>query len=128
MEQENENYVYVKKNQFALSVTFQLIITIALFLSLYFLLSSKIDSKQKIENINDTPAFNENNNEEEKEEKQQYVLKEYNGKLAVYLNNDFQYELDIYVFTLPNEDKKLLSKGICVSSEQELNDVISSYY
>ena len=56
------------------------------------------------------------------------MLKEYNGKLAVYIDNDFQYEIDVYAFTLPEEDRKLLSKGIEVASEQELNEVISSYY
>lgn len=126
MEQENENYGYVNKNQFAISIIFLLVITVTLFVSTYLLLSNKIDRELTLETNNDTPTFNEVKTEEA--ETVEYLLKEYNGKLAVYKNNDFQYELDIYVFTLPDEDKKLLSQGISVSSEQELNDIISSYY
>ncbi len=126
MEQKNENYGYVNKNQFTISIIFLLVITVTLFVSAYLLLSNKIDQALTVEINSETPTFNEIKTEET--EKVQYLLKEYNGKLAVYKNNDFQYELDIYVFTLPEEDKKLLSKGISASSEQELNDIISSYY
>ena len=102
MEQENEKYGYVSKIQFAISIIFLLIITMMLFICSYLLLNSKINQMHPLKISNESPTFNEIKNEEKNE---LYLIKEYNGKLAVYKNNDFQYELDIFVFTLPEEDK-----------------------
>ena len=57
-----------------------------------------------------------------------YTVKEFDGKIGVFLNGDFQYVIDTYVFTLPEQDKKLLQKGINASSLQELDDILSCYY
>ncbi|MBO5066191.1 MAG: hypothetical protein J6D06_08775 [Clostridia bacterium] len=57
-----------------------------------------------------------------------YVLKDYNGRIALFYENQ-EKPLQIYnVFTdsLPYNDAKLLEKGITVKSN-ELNDVLSDY-
>ena len=127
MEQSNENSQYVSKKQYFLSVLFVLVIIFTLFLSLYLLISNKIDEINVKNNNIYIPTFEENKNDIEIEETK-YLLKKFNDILAVYKNNDLQYTIDIKIETLPENDKKLLSKGIEASSEKELNDIISSYY
>ncbi|MBQ8300212.1 MAG: hypothetical protein IJX99_10275, partial [Clostridia bacterium] len=102
MEQDKNYSEYIEKKKLYIFLYLLTALTIILFLVVWFNLNSKI------EKINDsveiyTPTYNEINNT--KEEKKIYLLKEYNGKLAVYINNDFQYEIDVYVFTLPEEDR-----------------------
>lgn len=127
MEQSNENSQYVSKKQYFLSVLFVLVIIFTLFLSLYLLISNKIDEINVKNNNIYIPTFEENKNDIEIEETK-YLLKKFNDILAVYKNNDLQYTVNIKIDTLPENDKKLLSKGIEASSEKELNDIISSYY
>lgn len=127
MEQSNENSQYVSKKQYFLSVLFVLVIIFTLFLSLYLLISNKIDEINVKNNNIYIPTFEENKNDIEIGETK-YLLKKFNDILAVYKNNDLQYTIDIKIDTLPENDKKLLSKGIEASSEKELNDIISSYY
>ena len=127
MEQSNENSQYVSKKQYFLSVLFVLVIIFTLFLSLYILISNKIDEINVKNNNIYIPTFEENKNDIEIGETK-YLLKKFNDILAVYKNNDLQYTIDIKIDTLPENDKKLLSKGIEASSEKELNDIISSYY
>ena len=105
-------------------------ILIALFLFLillsFFSVNSKISKlNETIDNL-EIPVFNET--ESITTEDTSYLVKEFQGKIGVYKNNDFQYLLDVFVFTLPDQDKKLLSQGITVSSEQELNALLSTYY
>lgn len=57
-----------------------------------------------------------------------YCLKDYNGKIGIFKNDALVYTLDVYIFTLPEEDKKLLSEGIEVSNKEELYDLIELYY
>ena len=127
MEQANENSQYVSKKQYFLSVLFVLVIIFTLFLSLYFLISNKIDEINVKNNNIYIPAFGENNDDTQILESK-YMLKTFNDILSVYKDGDLQYTIDIKIATLPQEDKKLLSKGIVVSSEKELNELISSYY
>ena len=127
MEKSNENSQYVSKKQYFLSVLFVLVIIFTLFLSLYLLISNKIDEINVKNNNIYIPTFEENKNHIEIEETK-YLLKKFNDILAVYKNNDLQYTVNIKIDTLPENDKKLLSKGIEASSEKELNDIISSYY
>ena len=96
-------------------------------MSLYLLISNKIDEINVKNNNIYIPTFEENKNDIEIGETK-YLLKKFNDILAVYKNNDLQYTIDIKIDTLPENDKKLLSKGIEASSEKELNDIISSYY
>ncbi len=107
-----------------------LLIGLAMIAFLYFALSSLLDKRvTELENkINQSvlPVFLESSQIDV--ENHTYTIKEFNGKIGIYEDGDFQYQIDIYVFTLPEEDKKLLLQGIEVSSEQELNDIISCYY
>lgn len=127
MEQSNDNSQYVSKKQYFLSVLLILVILFTLFLSLYSLISNKIDEISVKNNNIYIPTFEENKEEIEPEETK-FLLKSFNDILAVYKNNDLQYTVNIKTATLTQNDKKLLSKGIEASSEKELNDLISSYY
>lgn len=58
-----------------------------------------------------------------------YIVREYNGKLAVFKNSD-KYPTtiyDVFVFTFPEADKELLKKGIKVTSEHDLRKLIEDY-
>ena len=122
MEQENQ---FIDKKQFTLSIMLLVGLMLTLFIALFVLLNNKIESvNSRFEESQ--PVF-ENTTVTTNEDKI-YTVKEFNGKIGVYLNGDFQYDLDIYVSTLPEKDKQLLSKGIIATSEQELNEIISVYY
>lgn len=121
MEQEN-NYVSKKQLNFALFALIALVIS--LFGVLYIFLSNKIAQKSEI--INDTDVFDEILNDDEQEEK--YLVKEVDGKIGIYENGNLVRMLDIYVFTLPEKDQKLLKSGIIASTIEELESIISSYY
>ncbi len=58
-----------------------------------------------------------------------YILKPYNGKLAIYKNSSsVPYKVyNIQIDTLPKTDIELLKNGISVKSEQELNKLIADY-
>lgn len=118
MEQENKGTQIMKIYQ-GLIVLFILIFAV---MTVYLLIISK-----KIEKIsaNDVQDVFE---EVLPVEKTVYTVKEYNGKIAIYENDALIYTLDRYVFTLPEYDKKLLSSGIVVSTEEELYKIIEEYY
>ena len=118
MEQENNGKQIMKIYQ-GLLVLFILIFAV---MTIYLLIISK-----KIENITENnvqDVFEEVTNIE----KTVYTVKEYNGKIGVYENEALIYTLDRHVFTLPEYDKKLLSSGIVVSTEEELYKIIEEYY
>ena len=121
MEQNNQ---YIDKKQFILSIMLLVGLTITLFIGLFTLLNNKIE-KISLKISDPTEIYIETSKTVEETD---YLVKEFNGKIGVYLNGDFQYDLDIYVITLPEKDKQLLSEGIRASSEQELNEIISTYY
>jgi len=125
MEQNNDYGEFIGKKQFIVSLVIILAIAVTLFLTFFLLLNNRITKLHDNEPNEQTPVFNETENSDAEEE---YLIKEFNGKIGVYKNGDFQYMLDVFVFTLPEYDKKLLSQGIKASSEQELNDILSSYY
>lgn len=122
MEQENQ---YIEKKHYIISMIFLVVLVVALFTSTFIILNNKIEDVS-IEAEATVPAFNETT--DTVKEIDIFMLKEFNGKLGVYKNGDFQYDIDIYVSTLPEADKKLLSQGIEASSEQELNEIVSTYY
>ena len=57
-----------------------------------------------------------------------YCLKDYNGKIGIFKNEALVYTIDIYIFKLPEKDKKLLADGIEVSTKEELYELIELYY
>ena len=62
------------------------------------------------------------------EDEKNYEVKEYNGRIGVFEDNSLLYTLDVYVFTLPKSDQKLLSDGIKADSKEELNEILEEYY
>lgn len=58
-----------------------------------------------------------------------YILKDYNGKIAVFEPSEDTPEqvLDVYVQNLPTMDQQMLKSGIEVDSEQELRNLIEDY-
>lgn len=127
MEHQNNNGDLIEKKQFVLSMAVIIAICVILFLTIFLMLNNRITKLHETKPNEQQPVFNETVNDET-EADVEYIIKEFDGKIGVFKNGDFQYMINVYVFTLPEYDKKLLSQGIKVSSEQELNDVLSSYY
>ena len=127
MEHQNNNGDLIEKKQFVLSMAVIIAICITLFLTIFLMLNNRITKLHETKPNEQQPVFNETVNDETGADVE-YIIKEFDGKIGVFKNGDFQYMINVYVFTLPEYDKKLLSQGIKVSSEQELNDVLSSYY
>lgn len=126
MEQEYENSQFINKKHFVLSMILLVALMITLFLSVFIALNGKIaNSNQVIKEVT-VPVYKDV--ETVTPDYVSYTVKAFDGKVGVYKNDDFQYTLDIYVFTLPKEDQKLLNQGILATSEQELNDILSAYY
>lgn len=123
MEQENN---LISKKQFVLSMLLITVISFILFLSIYLMLNQKINKLSKEQTETVVTVFKET--EEPTIKANEFIIKEFDGKIGVFKNGDFQYSIDVYTFTLPEEDKNLLSQGIEVSSEQEVNDILSCYY
>ncbi len=57
-----------------------------------------------------------------------YTVKEYNDKIAIFKENcdDPVKSLDVYVFTLPESDRKMLKNGFEII-EDEIESVIEDY-
>lgn len=121
MEQETKE---IQDKQYFRAIFIFSIILLSLFGIFYFLISNKItQSISEIKN-SDIPVFEENVEDTEKI----YILKEYNGKIGIFENEALIYTLDTYIFTLPENDKKLLSEGIVVSTQEELYELLEQYY
>ena len=58
-----------------------------------------------------------------------YIMKEHDGKISVYdaEQNEIIQILDVYVFTLPETDRKFLKDGINIYSDAELRQLIEDY-
>ena len=58
-----------------------------------------------------------------------YVVKEYDGKIAVFENGeDTPFKItDVYTKNLPKEDKLLISQGIKVDTDKELALILADY-
>ena len=123
MEQENNNN---KDKYYLKPITIFSIILIVSLLFFYLLTSNKIEKtyseNNNIDEENDIPAFEETKTET------LYLIKEFNGKIGIFENDALIYTLDVYIFTLPKKDQKLLSEGISVSSKEELYKIIEEYY
>ena len=126
MDKNNENANFIEKKHFSLSIIFLTVITMTLFIITYFTLNNRISNMSEKNITADKPVFNESITAESVENS--YMIKEFEDKIGVFKNGDFQYYLDVYIFTLPEKEQKLLNQGIVVSSEQELFDILSSYY
>lgn len=58
-----------------------------------------------------------------------YTVKEYEGKVAIFRDNETEpFNIyNSYVSVLPDSDQKKLKKGITVSSTEELQEIIEDY-
>ncbi|HEX3038830.1 MAG TPA: hypothetical protein VHP54_00860 [Caproiciproducens sp.] len=58
-----------------------------------------------------------------------YTLKEYEGRIGIFHNDDTQpyQQIDVDVSTFSEEDQRLLKDGIKVFSTEELNRKIEDY-
>lgn len=99
-------------------------ILIALLAIFCFLITNKIEKSINSALKTEIPVFEE----ALEEPKNTYILKEYNGKIGVFENESLIYTLNTYVFTLPENDKKLLNEGISVSTQEELYLLLEYYY
>lgn len=79
------------------------------------------------ENANAEVVFSETT--ETIEEAIGYVLKEYEGKLALFRENSEKpyKKLDVDTSTLTDYDKELIRQGIAVKTEKELNALLEDY-
>ncbi len=121
MEQETKEIQ--DKQYFRLIFIFSIIL-ISLFAIFYFMICAKIN--ESVDKITEpsVPVFDET----VETEKTTYILKEYNGKIGIFENEALIYTLDTYIFTLPENDKKLLQDGISVSTQEELYELLEQYY
>lgn len=122
MEQETNQSQYKHFNRLLVIFCIVLLLSSLVF---FLLLNFKINRLDREFNEEYQPVFEENNVENEKTT---YVLKEYNGKIGIFENDALIYTLDTYVFTLPENDKKLLKDGITVSTKEELYELLEEYY
>lgn len=57
-----------------------------------------------------------------------YIMREYNGKLAVFNDDGTVYKVyEINVELLPEYDRKILKKGIQITGEEELRARVEDY-
>ncbi len=122
MEQETNQSQYKHFNRLLVIFCIVLLLSSLVF---FLLLNFKINRLNREFNEEYQPVFEENNVENEKTT---YILKEYNGKIGIFENDALIYTLDTYVFTLPENDKKLLKDGITVSTKEELYELLEEYY
>lgn len=122
MEQETNQSQYKHFNRLLVIFCIVLLLSSLVF---FLLLNFKINRLDREFDEEYQPVFEENNVENEKTT---YILKEYNGKIGIFENDALIYTLDTYVFTLPENDKKLLKDGITVSTKEELYELLEEYY
>ena len=61
-------------------------------------------------------------------ELQIYTVREYMGKVGIFLSDGTLIELlDVYTKTLPETDRRLLKEGIEIIGKQQLNSIIEDY-
>ncbi len=85
------------------------------------------DSKKADERMSDVPI--DSKSAQPPKPDYQYLLKDYNGKLAVYLPNKKTPEtvFDFYLSALPSYDRGQLQMGVPVESYEELVKRIEDY-
>lgn len=126
MEQENQ---YISKKAFNFSIITLIVIVLSLFFATYYVLSNKFSTIEDDEPVfdeitDDNNIIPENNSSTSHKP---YKLQTTEGKIGIYENDILIETLDIYTFTLPKNDQKLLLDGISASTKEELDLIISSY-
>lgn len=63
-----------------------------------------------------------------KKEENDLILKEYNGSVALFQNDEIKEIYDeIVISVLPDSDKEILKSGIVIESEEQLASIIEDY-
>ena len=77
----------------------------------------------------DTQSVVQSDEEQSEQENFTFIIKEYQGKVAVFQGQASEplFVSDVSISSLPLADKEILSEGIEVSSERELNRLIEDY-
>lgn len=123
MESENTNELYIEKKYFYFTVFLILLLFAASLMTCFFVFDSKLEKIASPKNDTGVlPVINIS------EDNDNYEVKEYNGRIGVFEDGSLLYTLDVYVFTLPKSDQKLLSDGIKAESKEELNRILEEYY
>ena len=86
--------------------------------------NKKILEDQKIINVTKNMA-----RKSKKSEKYKYILKEYNGKLAIFEKGKKEPKMifNVLINSLPEVDIKELKKGLKIKNEEELNERIEDF-
>lgn len=116
----------MKKNNKILYIVLSTICPLIIGLTTFSLLSmNKKTESKNIKTDSETKEKKENYNENN----YKYVVKEVEGKIAVFENgkNSPIETLEKEVEYLPEYDKKILKDGIYVETAQELNKVLEDY-
>ena len=79
--------------------------------------------------LNNSPKNNATSPDLELKSNLTYVVKEYNGNVAVFVSGkDLPFRItDVSLDELPSGDQKLLKTGIIVSTQEELNSILEDY-
>ncbi len=57
-----------------------------------------------------------------------YIVREHMGKIGVFsIDGTLLYNIDVYVKTLPEADRRLLGEGIEIIGKEALNELIQDY-
>ena len=88
-----------------------------------------LSGKNTAHSENPQPQDKEQNEKPQCNHNLVYVVKEYNGHIAIFEeNSDTPFKItDVLLSELPDGDKKLLNKGIPASSSRELNCILEDY-
>ena len=129
MEQENK----ITKSNTSILSKFIILTFLILLTALIFYFGTKICYKldELDNNQENIPVFDENkteNTEKEETTTDIYCLKEYNGKIGIYQNDALVFTIDKFIFTLPENDKKLLKEGIYTTDIKEFYEILEQYY
>ncbi len=97
-------------------ILFSIIIISILLISVSIYNISSLDTKEEIQTRELT--------------KTAYILKEYDGKLAVYSSSDENSPIavyDVYIHLLPENDIEVLRKGISIQDEETLQKTLEDF-
>lgn len=92
------------------------------------IVDNSIKTNEKLNNLGQDNITSESENKNI-HDNFEYVLKEFNGKIAVFKKDDEvpHFIFDVYINNLPTDDQKELVNGIYAKDDIELNRLIEDY-
>ena len=126
-----ERRYIMKKIIFILSIIVLIIISGLIYIFNNNYTENIIDESDDLITVNNIENSNNSNNnyEIEKTTDNTYEIKEYNGRVAVFSQNNSEPVKMTHIMTkeLPEFDQKLLSNGIKIYSDSELRNILEDY-